>query len=84
MKNYNICMMELNCNMINIGLIGKAIGMNLKYLLEAYIDGEYGEIPYAKREAIGRTVDYAMARHRYIGHFAINGIIVFRFIRCDL
>ena len=35
--------------------------------IEAYIDGEFGEIPYAKRENIGRTVDYAAGRNRYIG-----------------
>lgn len=35
--------------------------------VEAYIDGEFGEIPYAKREKIGRTVDYAAGRNRYIG-----------------
>ena len=36
--------------------------------IEAYIDGETGEIPYAHREEIGRTVDYAAGRNRYIGH----------------
>ncbi len=36
--------------------------------IEAYIDGEFGEIPYATREHIGRTVDYAAGRNRYIGH----------------
>ena len=35
--------------------------------IEAYIDGEWGEIPYAKRENIGRTVDYSAGRNRYIG-----------------
>ena len=35
--------------------------------VEAYIDGEFGEIPYAKREDIGRTVDYSAGRNRYIG-----------------
>lgn len=36
--------------------------------VEAYIDGEVEEIPYATREKIGRTVDYAAGRNRYIGH----------------
>lgn len=36
--------------------------------IEAYIDGEFGEIPYATRENIGRTVDFAAGRNRYIGH----------------
>ncbi len=36
--------------------------------IEAYIDGELPEIPFAKREQIGKTVDYAMGRNRYIGY----------------
>ena len=36
--------------------------------IEAYIDGLSGEIPFAPRENIGRTVDYAMGRNRYIGY----------------
>ena len=36
--------------------------------IEAYIDGLSGEIPFATRENIGRTVDYAMGRTRYIGY----------------
>ena len=36
--------------------------------IEAYIDGEIGEIPFATREKVGRTVDYAAGRNRYIGH----------------
>lgn len=36
--------------------------------IEAYIDGMSGEIPLATKENIGRTVDYAESRDRYI-HF---------------
>lgn len=36
--------------------------------IEDYLDGIHGELPYAKREKIGRTVDYAAGRNRYIGH----------------
>ena len=36
--------------------------------IEAYIDGETGELPLAKKEAIGRTIDYAAGRNRYIGY----------------
>ena len=36
--------------------------------IEAYLDGLSGEIPFATRENIGRTVDYAMGRNRYIGY----------------
>ncbi len=36
--------------------------------IEAYIDGEIEEVPFAIRENIGRTEDYAAGRNRYIGH----------------
>ncbi len=36
--------------------------------IEAYLDGEIGEIPYATRENIGCTVDYAVGRNRYTGY----------------
>ncbi|RGY98938.1 phosphoglucosamine mutase [Clostridium sp. AM58-1XD] len=36
--------------------------------IEKYLDGETAEVPFAKRDAIGRTVDYAAGRNRYIGY----------------
>ena len=36
--------------------------------IEAYLDGEIGEIPLAKGADIGRTVDFAAGRNRYIGY----------------
>ena len=36
--------------------------------MKHYIDGNYPEIPLATGEHIGRTVDYAMGRNRYIGY----------------
>lgn len=36
--------------------------------IERYIDGEVEELPLAKQENIGRTIDYAAGRNRYIGH----------------
>ena len=36
--------------------------------IEAYIDGKIPEIPLAKKEKIGRTVDYVAGRNRYIGY----------------
>lgn len=35
---------------------------------EKYLDGELGELPYALRDKIGRAVDYASGRNRYIGY----------------
>ncbi|HIR26663.1 MAG TPA: phosphoglucosamine mutase [Candidatus Choladousia intestinigallinarum] len=36
--------------------------------IEAYIDGLSGEIPFAVGEKIGKTVDFAAGRNRYIGY----------------
>lgn len=53
--------------------------------VEAYIDGVleiFGErmsvIPFAKREEIGKTVDYVSGRNRYIGYLISLGIYSFR------
>ena len=36
--------------------------------IEKYLDGEMGELPFAKQDQIGRTVDFAAGRNRYIGY----------------
>lgn len=36
--------------------------------VEQYLDGQSPEIPYATGAGIGRTVDYAAGRNRYIGY----------------
>lgn len=36
--------------------------------VERYLDGEGEELPLAKKEDIGRTVDFAAGRNRYIGY----------------
>ena len=47
---------------------GHKIEAEVEEKIEAYIDGKVDELPLAKKEAIGRTVDYAAGRNRYIGH----------------
>lgn len=47
---------------------GKKIEAEIEEKIEAYIDGEIGELPLATGENIGRTVDYQAGRNRYIGH----------------
>ncbi len=53
-------------------------------LIEAYLDGENdlygvkGELPFARREYIGRTVDYIAGRNRYIGYLISLGMYSFR------
>lgn len=46
---------------------GHKLEANIENLVETYIDGEHEEIPFALKENIGRTVDYAVGRNRYIG-----------------
>ena len=36
--------------------------------IERYLDGQIGELPYAQRDEIGRTIDYSAGRNRYIGY----------------
>ncbi len=47
---------------------GHKLEAEVEEKIESYIDGVFGKIPYATREHIGRTVDYAAGRNRYIGH----------------
>ena len=51
--------------------------------IEDYIDGKF-EIPLAKREAIGRTVDYAAGRNRYIGYLISLATRSYKGIRVGL
>ncbi len=60
-------------------------------LVEAYIDGHlecfgrrWEELPAAKREQIGRTVDYVSGRNRYIGYLISLGIYSFKGMRVGL
>ncbi|MDY6017511.1 MAG: phosphoglucosamine mutase [Oscillospiraceae bacterium] len=59
--------------------------------VEAYIDGnleifgrKWEEIPFAKKEKIGRTVDYVAGRNRYIGYLISLGMYSFRGIKVGL
>ncbi len=52
--------------------------------VEAYLDGEIGEIPYATKEEIGRTVDYVAGRNRYTGYLISLAIHSFKDIKVGL
>ena len=47
---------------------GQKIEAEVEARIEAYLDGKIEDLPYATREDIGRTVDYASGRNRYIGY----------------
>lgn len=47
---------------------GEKLEENVITEIEKYLDGEMGELPLARRDKIGRTVDFAAGRNRYIGY----------------
>lgn len=58
-----------------INRYGEKLDDRTTALIEAYIDGDMSkiglnleDIPFAKRESIGRIVDYASGRNRYVGY----------------
>ncbi len=59
--------------------------------IEDYLDGhvslfgeEWDEIPFAVRADIGRTVDYAAGRNRYVGYLISLGLYSFKDMRVGL
>jgi len=52
--------------------------------IERYLDGEMGELPFAVRENIGRTVDYSAGRNRYMGYLMSLAIYSFKGKRVGL
>ncbi len=70
---------------------GEKMDESVISLVEAYIDGSlecfgrhWDELPAAKREQIGRTVDYVSGRNRYIGYLISLGIYSFKGMRVGL
>lgn len=52
-------------------------------LVEDYLDGKM-EVPFAKKDKIGCTVDYVSGRNRYIGYLISLGIYSFKGVRVAL
>ena len=59
--------------------------------IEAYLDGRlevfgkiWEDVPYAHRDAIGRTVDYVAGRNRYIGYLISQGMFSFKGMKVGL
>ena len=70
---------------------GEKMDESVISLVEAYLDGHlecfgrhWEELPAAKREQIGRTVDYVSGRNRYIGYLISLGIYSFKGMRVGL
>ena len=47
---------------------GQKIEASIEERIEAYLDGKIEELPLATGEDIGRTIDFASGRNRYIGY----------------
>ena len=47
---------------------GQKIEPEIEARIESYLDGEIDEVPLATKEEIGRTIDFASGRNRYIGY----------------
>ena len=47
---------------------GHKMDAEVEEQIEAYIDGEIGELPFATKSDIGRAKDYASGRNRYVGY----------------
>lgn len=60
-------------------------------LVESYLDGgvelfgkTWTELPFGRRERVGRTVDYVSGRNRYIGYLISLGVFSFKGMRIGL
>ena len=70
---------------------GEKMDESVISLIEAYIDGDlvafdrrWEELPLARKEQIGRTVDYVSGRNRYIGYLISLGMYSFKGMKVGL
>ena len=70
---------------------GEKMEENVINLVEAYLDNElvafnreWTELPLAKKDQIGRTVDYVSGRNRYIGFLISLGMYSFKDMKVGL
>ena len=70
---------------------GEKMDESVITLVEAYLDGEleafghkWEELPLARKEQIGCTVDYVAGRNRYIGYLISLGLYSFKGVKVGL
>lgn len=63
---------------------GYKLEADVEMLIEQYIDGEIEELPLAKKEQIGRTIDYSAGRNHYIGFLIATATRSFKNFRIGL
>jgi len=64
--------------------MGQKMDAEIETQIEAYIDDEIPHIPFSARESIGRTIDFAAGRNRYIGYLISIPTRSFKNIRVGL
>ena len=74
-----------------INSFGEKMDENTISLIEAYLDGHleafgrtWENLPLARRERIGRTVDYVAGRNRYVGYLISLGLYSLKGIKVGL
>ena len=74
-----------------INSFGEKMDENTITLIEAWLDGHleafgrtWEDLPLAKRDQIGRTVDYVAGRNRYIGYLISLGLYSFKGVKVGL
>ena len=63
---------------------GEKMSEDVTDLIEEYIDSDNMILPFAKRDKIGKTVDYIAGRNRYVGYLISLGTHSFKGIRVGL
>ena len=63
---------------------GHKLEAEVEALIEDYIDSETDTLPFATKENIGRTTDYSVGRHRYIGYLMSLATRSFKDIKVGL
>ena len=74
-----------------INSFGEKMDEGVITLIEAYLDGHleafgkaWPELPLAKRDQIGRSVDYVAGRNRYVGYLISLGLYSFKGMKVGL
>ena len=74
-----------------INCFGEKMEETVIALVEDYLEGklvafghEWPELPLAKRDQIGRTVDYVAGRNRYVGYLISLGMYSFKGVKVGL
>ena len=74
-----------------INSYGEKMDEGVITLIEAYLDGHleafgkaWPELPLAKRDQIGRSVDYVAGRNRYVGYLISLGLYSFKGMKVGL